>query len=138
MATPQLTGAPVRAADSTTSRLSPALVRGTRIFIQCPAWCTVDHVDEGANHVEDIWHAGDYADLSVPNMTGKTGLLAFARIGVDEQATEPDMRNSFIVVDEGRDGFYLTPEQADEFADNLAAFATRIREMARIAKGESK
>lgn len=138
MATQQLTGASVRTDHGIIPRLSPALVRGTRIFVECPEFCTVDHVDEGANHVEEIWHAGDYADLNVPNMTGKTSLLAFARLGVDEQATEPGMRTPFIVVDEGRDGFYLTPQQADEFADNLNAFASRIREMARVAKGESK
>jgi hypothetical protein len=117
------------------SRLSPALIKGTRIYVECPDWCTVDHVDENANHVEDVWHAGDYADLEASRINGRSDLVAFARIGVDPQSNDPDMRNPFVVVDDGGEGFYMTPEQADQFAANLDAFADRIRAMARTAKG---
>lgn len=119
-------------------RLSPALIKGTKIFIQCPEWCTVDHVAANENHIEDVWHAGEYADLNVPQMNGNPELLVFARIGIDEQSDDPGMRNAFLFVDDGNSGFYMTPEQAVDFADNLHAFAARVRGMAKQAKEDAK
>ncbi|MGW0904987.1 DUF6907 domain-containing protein [Streptomyces sp. NPDC002853] len=116
-------------------RLSPALIKGARIYVECPEWCTVDHVAENENHVEDVWHGGEYADLNVPRMNSKPDLLAFARIGIDPLAADPDMREAFVMVDDGGTDFYMKPEQAEEFADNLDAFAARIRDMARTARG---
>lgn len=117
-----------------TPRLSPALIKGVKILIECREWCTVDHVAANENHVEDVWHAGEYADLNVPRMTGTPELLAFARLGVDEQSDEPGMQKPFVFVDDGNAGFYMTPEQASEFADSLGVFAAQVRAMAKTAK----
>ncbi|HEY9370398.1 DUF6907 domain-containing protein [Streptomyces sp.] len=116
-------------------RIAPALIKGTKVLIECEAWCTVDHVAANENSIEDIWHAGEYADLKVPRMSGTPELLAFARLGVDEQSDEPGMQKPFVFVDDGSAGFYMTPEQAaDEFAANLEAFAAQVRAMAKTAK----
>lgn len=142
MATQELTGAPRRTDDGvslavpaagltpTPSRLSPALVKGQRILVECPHWCTVDHVADPENFVEDIWHAGNYANLEVPQVNRKDDLFAFARLGFD-----PEAGITVIHVDDHSEGFDMSPEQAATFAANLRAFADQIDAMAKTAKG---
>jgi hypothetical protein len=113
-----------------TTRLSPALVKGVRCLVECPRWCTVDHVKDSENFIEDIWHAGDYADLKVPQLKRKTDLFAFARLGLDDDTNTP-----IVHVDDNSEGFDMSPEQAEQFADNLNAFADAIRGMVKTAKG---
>ncbi|MFD4912819.1 DUF6907 domain-containing protein [Streptomyces virginiae] len=118
----------------TVARVVPAVVSGSRIYIDCPSWCTVDHVESPEGHLEDVWHGGDYADLKVPRMDKTPDLLAFARLGLEPMDSDPQRRKAFVAVDDGGEGFYMRPDQADEFADNLEAFAARIRAMARTAR----
>lgn len=136
MATQQLTGMPVRADGATSvARFVPAVVRGQRIMIECPGWCTVDHVESPEGFLDDVWHAGDYADLNAPRIGKDAELVLFARLGIDPYASEPERRQAFVTVDGGDEGSYMTPDLADEFAANLEAFAEQIRSMARTARG---
>jgi hypothetical protein len=111
-------------------RLAPALIKGRRIFVECPNWCTVDHIEVAENFVEDIWHAGDYANLKVPQLKRNMDLFAFARLGFDDETD-----TTVVHVDDNSEGFDMSPEQAEQFADNLEAFAAAIRAMAKTAKG---
>lgn len=115
------------------SRIVPAVVSGTRIYIECPAWCTVDHVDSAENHVEGVWHGGDYANLNVSRIGREPDLLAFARLGIDPGSSDPEKRSAFVFVDDGGEGYEMSPAQALEFADNLERFAAEIRGMAATA-----
>ncbi|MBT2477619.1 hypothetical protein [Streptomyces sp. ISL-94] len=120
--------------NTTPPRLAPAVVRGQQILIQCPSWCTIDHVAHAEGFLEDVWHCGDYADLMAPRMGKDPELALFARLGIDPYASEPARRKPFVTVDDGGEGYYMTPDMADEFAENLTAFAEKIRAMARSAR----
>lgn len=124
--------------NTSSSRLAPAVVSGTRVFVQCPAWCTVDHTEDPNAPIEDVWHSSDYADLKAPHMGSEDDLIAWARLGLDPTSSNPGHRRPFVVVDQGDEGSYMNPDQADAFADNLERFAGRIREMARIAREASR
>ncbi|MCY0917009.1 hypothetical protein OS965_02310 [Streptomyces sp. H27-G5] len=118
----------------TASRFAPAIVRGQQIMIQCPSFCTVDHVTDSTGHIEDIWHASDSVDLNVPRLGRQPELMAFAKIQLDGYSSDPAKRTPFInVEDSSADGFDMAPAQALVYADNLEAFAARIRAMARTA-----
>jgi hypothetical protein len=45
------------------------------------------------------------------------------------------MRAAAVVVTDGSNDAYLTPDMADEFADGLVAFAEQVRALARTARG---
>jgi len=115
------------------SRLVPAVVGGHQIHIECPAWCTVDHVAYAEGFLEDVWHCGGQADLYAPRIGKTPDLALYARLGLDPFDSDPARRKSFITVDDGSEGFYMTPEQAVHFAENLDAFAEQIRGVARTA-----
>lgn len=119
---------------STPPRLVPALVADKPVWIECPSWCVLDHVAENDRFLEDVYHSGEMADLEVPRFNGDPALLAFIRLGLDSFGSKPELRMPFLVLEDGAgsgDGVYMRPEQAEEFADGLVAFAERVRGMAR-------
>jgi len=116
------------------SRIVPAVVSGARIYVECFDWCTIDHVANGEGFIEDIWHGGDYANLSVPRIGRDSELLAFARIGIDPGSSDAAKRSAFVFVDDGGEGYEMSPDQADRFADDLVRFAAEIRGMAATAQ----
>lgn len=121
--------------SSTLPRLAPATIHGQRVYVPCEAWCTIDHVDQGAGAIEDIWHSSDTADLSAPRMDFPAEMMAYAKIQQDSFAPDPRKRVPFISVEDASSvGYDMTPDQADQFADNLEAFAEKIRALARIAR----
>ena len=125
-----------RAVEQTPSlRLVPAVVSGARVFVECPSWCTVDHTEDPNAPLEDVWHSSDYADLQAPHMGSEDDLIAWARLGLDPASSNPGHRKPFIVIDQGDEGSYMSPDHADRFASNLEAFAAHVRAMARIARG---
>lgn len=117
-------------------RIVPALVNGQRIFVECPTWCSMDHVAENERHLEDLYHGGNFSDLKLRRSSGELELLMFARLGLDPYSPDPDRRMPFIVIDDGSDCADLTPVQAEEFADSLVAFASKIRDLAITASQE--
>lgn len=124
------------AAPLTTGSIVPALVDGQTVYIQCEAWCTNDHVRDSQKFLEDIWHSGPFADLEAPHRNGTPSVLAYARLGLDPFASDEAMRRPFLFVEDGvsGEGSYMDAEHADQFADNLEAFAAKVRAMGRELK----
>lgn len=75
------------------------------------------------------------ADLMLPGRDGVAELMAFARLSQETCGSE-EQRRPRITVDDRAAGSYLLPDEADAFADGLVAFAQRVREMARTARGQ--
>lgn len=131
LATPEVVGAV--APISPAPRIVPALVNGRPVYIECRPWCTTDHVAENERHLEDVAHSGALTDLVVPGGEPGYRLLAHARLGADLFAPEPEEQVPFVVIDDGSEGFHLTPAEAGVFAERLMAFAGEVRALARIA-----
>lgn len=123
VASPEPTVAP-------TSRISPALVNGQRIFLECPAWCTEDHVAVNERHLEDVCHSSAVVDLVSPRDSGPTRLLAYARVIAGNSTSLEDQPQVTVDFDDIQ-GMYLQAQDADEFANNLIAFAQQVRTLAR-------
>jgi hypothetical protein len=115
-------------------RFVPAVVSGTEVQIRCEAWCTIDHLASPEGHLADIWHSSDHVDLKLPHMGDSDDLFLYAHLGLDPTSSNPQHRKPFVLVEDGGEGYYANPDQADAFANNLEAFAARIREMARAAR----
>lgn len=124
------------ATSAADTRIVPAMIDGQRVFIECPTWCTIDHVRENQKFIVDVWHSGEFADLEAPRRNGTPDLLAYARLGIDPFSNDAAMRRPFLFVEDGSsaEGSYLDAEHADTFADNLVAFAEKIRTMGRALK----
>ena len=116
-------------------RISPALVNGQRVWLECPSWCTEDHVAANERHLEDVCHTSGAADLMAPRQGGPAQLLLLTRL-IAGSGSSPDDRQPLVTVDvDDVNGMYLEPTAADEFADNLMAFAEQVRALARTARG---
>jgi len=124
---------------ATETRIVPALIDGQRVFLECASWCTIDHVRDNQKFLEDVWHSGPFADLEVPRRGNTPGLMAYARIGMDPFSRDEQMRVPFIFVEDGNsaEGSYMEADHAETFADNLVAFAEKIRAMGRALKAVS-
>jgi hypothetical protein len=120
------------------TRFVPAIVSGAEIRIECPTWCTVDHVADPEGHLVDVEHSSDFADLSVPREGEDDTPLVFARISSDPHSPNLGRRRPFVSLNDFSEGFEMSPDQADVFAESLEAFAAQVREMARIARGVSQ
>ncbi|MFF7577545.1 DUF6907 domain-containing protein [Streptomyces sp. NPDC008061] len=120
---------------TTPARLRPAKVREGRIYIECPAWCTKDHVYDGETALIDVYHSGDPVDLMVPHLGEDAQPLVHVRLNADTFATDVPLQAPMLVVDDETDTFHMSPEQGLKFADDLIAFAEQVRAMAtRIAR----
>jgi len=117
-------------------RIVPALIDGQRCYLECPTWCVIDHVRDNQRFIEDVWHSGEFADLEAPRRNGTPDLLAYARLGIDPFSSNEEMRRPFLFIEDGSsaEGSYMDAEHAETFADNLVAFAEKIRTMGRALK----
>lgn len=122
--------------DAADLRIVPALIDNQRVFLECPAWCVIDHVKDNQKYLVDVWHSGEFADLEAPRLKSTPSLLAYARLGIDPFSDDAAMRQPFIFVEDGNsaEGSYMDAEHAEKFADNLAAFAEKVRSMGRSLK----
>jgi hypothetical protein len=125
-----------QAAPLTDKRIVPAMVDGQYVYLECPTWCAIDHVRENQKFLVDVWHSGPFADLESPRRDSTPGLLAYARLGADPFSSNEAMRKPFIFVEDGSsaEGSYMDAEHAEQFADNLVAFAEKVRAMGRSLK----
>lgn len=120
-------------------RLVPALIgkrdREQLVYIECPAWCTEDHVAEPETHVEDISHKTRAASIHSLSVV-KTGIVhaLYATVRTDPASDDPRLRAAHIVIDDETEDAYMTPEMAEEFADSLISFASDVRQKARTAR----
>ncbi|GGM06004.1 hypothetical protein GCM10010099_22720 [Streptomyces cinereus] len=124
-------------APLTDTRIVPALIDGQSVHLPCPAWCVIDHVKENQKFLVDVWHSGPFMDLEAPRRGNSPMLMAYARLGVDPFSSDSAMRTPFLFIEDGSsaEGSYMEAEHAEQFADNLVAFAEQIRAMGRELKG---
>lgn len=122
-------------------RLVPAKVGRTNatsviVHIECPVWCDgSEHLTEPVVHVEDITHVSKPDDIVVQTFLGRaTRHVLWATVQADPVATDPRQRAAHVVVEDGSDYSYLTEDMADALADDLIAFASAVRQKARIAR----
>ncbi|MEU6768633.1 hypothetical protein ABZ916_39750 [Streptomyces sp. NPDC046853] len=116
-------------------RLVPARIARQTVYVECPAWCIVDHVAEPESAVEDITHASDTSSIVTTSMVSR-GVVSelYAAIKSDPASTDPRLRAAHVVVDEGiGEDAHMSPELAEAFADELIGFASEVRRLARIA-----
>jgi len=122
--------------------LAPAAIRRDNgasqiVYIECPDWCTEDHVENFVHYLEDVAHYGQAFTISVPSFLIPDAAVFqwSARTSSDPTATDPQMRDSHIVL-EGDTGIdaYLTPDMGDDVASDLERLASKIREAARTAR----
>lgn len=106
------------------------------IAIPCPAWCVLDHTDERQVAVEDISHRGapDHAQVPTMNDDLYSAFEVYSQLYSDPASEDPRMRVAAVVVTDGSNDAYQTPDMADEAADELIAFAMRMKEAAGIAR----
>ncbi|MGQ4343546.1 DUF6907 domain-containing protein [Streptomyces sp. SAS_275] len=118
-----------------TPNLSPALVNGQRVWVECPHWCTEDHIAANERHLEDVCHTSGAADLIAARKDSAPHLLLLTRLIAGTGSTAED-RQPLVTIDvDDVTGMYLEPADADRFADDLVAFAQQVRALARTARG---
>lgn len=125
------------------SRLVPARVAranesGVIVYIECPNWCTEDHVEEYVANVEDVMHRGDMARAEVASFLNDTTLIYAlnARLEADPIARDTRLRGAHVTVweDGGPETAELTADMAEELADDLVGLAARLRHLARTVR----
>jgi hypothetical protein len=104
--------------------------------VACAPWCVLDHVAERQVAVEDISHRGapDCAQVSTMTDDFYSAFELYAQLYSDPASEDPRMRVAAVVVTDGSRDAYQTPEMADETADELIAFAMRLKKLASVAR----
>ena len=122
-------------------RLVPARVGRTNdtsviVYVECPNWCTQDHVAESVGDAVDISHSSGSEGLYVRSLLKTTPTHElFAAIQSDPVASDPRLRAAHIVVEDGGNDYaHLTPEMAEDLADKAVSFASHLRHLARTAR----
>ncbi|NUQ96393.1 MAG: hypothetical protein HOY79_07435 [Streptomyces sp.] len=116
-------------------RLMPALIgtinRAHVVHIECPDWCTDDHMDE-PHGLEEVTHNAGDKDVEVVSIDDLTALALHwtARISAYPASPFAQARAAHIVVDDEGTEARLTPEMAEELADDLVAFTAYLRQLA--------
>ncbi|MGW7715189.1 DUF6907 domain-containing protein [Streptomyces chartreusis] len=132
---------PKSPAGSPDSRLVPALI-GTFhsnqvVHIECPRWCTADHMDE-PSEPGHVTHYAETSGVEVASFLDDTTLAYALRASLEADPTSTDarMRAAHIMVweDAGAVEARLTAGMAEELADDLVGFAVRLRQLARTAR----
>ncbi|MFF7329699.1 DUF6907 domain-containing protein [Streptomyces sp. NPDC008150] len=103
--------------------LRPALVNGQPCWLDCPSWCSEDHVAASVRFIEDVSHSSPAVDLLVPREAGVAQLLLSARLVSDDAGP-------LLAVEVGDPTDVYGPAvSADVLADRLVAFAEQVREL---------
>lgn len=122
-------------------RLVPAAI-GRRsevpqiVWVECPVWCTENHLDFGQVAVEDIVHSSTAEHVGIGSFLSQHLVFElYASVKSDPAATDPRLRRAHVVLDDGSgEDAFQTPEMVDEAADGLIAFAMRMKAAARVAR----
>lgn len=121
-------------------RFVPAAIgrpgRVQTVLLPCPSWCVLDHLAERQVAVEDVSHRGSPDHAQVPTMGDDfySAFEIYTQLYSDPASEDPRMRVAAVVVTDGSRDAYQTPDMADETADELIAFAMRMKEAAGIAR----
>ncbi|MEU1434009.1 hypothetical protein ABZ438_07910 [Streptomyces sp. NPDC005786] len=126
-------------------RLVPARVgrpgKVQSIYIECPSFCTQDHVDDWQYDIEDIEHTGARFSVEVPTMADGGDPLYewYGRVSSDPWSSDARMRSAHVLVgDCSREDARLTPDMTDELADKVIAYGLQLRAAARVARQTSQ
>lgn len=119
-------------------RLVPALIGNQQsagiAWLECPVWCVEDHSAE-PNLVEDIVHSSKSEDVGISSFLKANGdLLMYAMLQADPESPDERLRQAHIAIETDSVPDYHTPQMTEAFADDLIAFAIRLRHMARTAR----
>lgn len=132
------------AATLVTPRLVPASIGRPgcvqTVYIECPAWCVVDHAENREVAIEDITHYGPGAFVQVPSMLDDSTTVHewYVNITADPASSDPRMRNAHLVVSNaGPDDAHLTEEQAEELAGELERMAAEVRASLAVCRSAS-
>jgi hypothetical protein len=107
------------------------------VFVECPDWCTEDHVQNFVHFMEDVDHKGDEFAIAIPSFWNEqqAAYRLTAALASDPMAEDSRMRDAHVIVgDSGSVDAYLAPHKADAVADDLIQLAAKIREAARTAR----
>lgn len=126
-------------------RLAPARVgrpgNVQSIYVECPSWCTQDHVEDWQYDIEDIEHTGARFSVEVPTMADSSEPLYewYGRVSSDPWSSDLRMRSAHVLVgDCSREDARLTPDMTDELADKVIAYGLELRAAARVARQASQ
>lgn len=140
---PVQTSAPaasVTPAPSPAPRLVPASIgrpgRVQVVHLPCPVWCVVSHAEDRQVAIEDVSHRGavDFVQVSTMGDDLYSAFELYCQLHSDPASDDPRMRVASVVVTDGSNDAYQTPDMADELADQLIAFAMRMKSAARVAR----
>lgn len=114
-------------------RLVPALVGrstepGTIVYVECPDWCTVDHVASRNVFLEDINHEGERAALQLPSDYSAPAPVEVYLSQWPASQDEKGLTRLAVDVDYEVSTYGRTAALA--FADQLVAFAANVRALA--------
>lgn len=140
-AAPEQTVAPERSPIAAPPpRLVPATIgrpgRTQTVHIPCASWCVIDHAADRQVAIEDISHRGSVDFAQVPTLLDDdySAFEIYAQLYSDPAADDPRLRVAAVVVTDGSNDAYLTPDMADEAADDLITFAMKVKASARVAR----
>lgn len=122
-------------------RLAPALFGkpGNQggAWVECPEFCAESHVDQWTQHAADLDHWGTEGarwDVATMHDPGMALLVLSARLYLDPNNPDPRMSAATVRVDDESVDVFLTPDMAEQAADELIAFAGQLRNLARQAR----
>ena len=106
------------------------------VQVLCPDFCVLDHLADRQPAVEDVAHRGGVDHVQVPTMGDDlySAFELYCQLYADPVSDDPRMRVAAVSVTDGSNDAYLTPDMADETADELIAFAMRMKGAARMAR----
>lgn len=106
-------------------------------LVSCPDFCAEDHVKDWHDHAVDLDHWGsNNANWEADSITdpGARLLALTARLYLDPHNPDPRMSSANVRVDDETVDVFWTPEMAEQAADELIAFASQLRRLARQAR----
>ncbi|MFE3659084.1 DUF6907 domain-containing protein [Streptomyces sp. NPDC059165] len=120
------------------SRLVPAKVgpagRAQVVHVDCPDWCVIDHM-ERVGSLDDLMHWSDFDIVQILTLTDDDTAHSELMVNVsqDPTASDPRLRTAHMTLNNSGNAMdaYLTPDMAEELADDLIAFAAQLRHKAR-------
>lgn len=109
------------------------------VYVECPNYCVEDHVTARHVAVEDIVHTSATDHLSVGSFLSVGSVFEmYATIKAEASTNDPRLHRAHVVLDDGSNDAFLTESMAEDVADRLIVFATRIRQLAQAARAANQ
>lgn len=107
------------------------------IWVECPNWCQQDHLADREVAIEDIDHYAAIDGWSIDSILspGEEVHSLYVRVHSDPSHEIPALRAAHVLLGNGAPfDSYLTADDAEEAADQLALFVAQIRAAARTVR----